>query len=120
MNYWPAETCNLSECAEPLFDFIHELSVRGQQAAEETYNLPGWVAHHNVDIWRTANPVGESVGAPTWANWNMSGPWLCQHLFEHYRFTGDKEFLRNRAYPIMKSAAAFCLAWLRLKMAKGG
>ncbi|HEX4748708.1 MAG TPA: glycoside hydrolase family 95 protein [Bryobacteraceae bacterium] len=112
MNYWPAEPCNLAECAEPLFDLVSGLSERGRQAAEETYGLPGWVSHHNVDIWRTANPVGEGVGAPTWANWNMSGPWLCQHLFDHYLFSGDINFLRQRAYPAMKGAAEFCLAWL--------
>jgi alpha-L-fucosidase 2 len=112
MNYWPAETCNLGECAEPLFDLIKGVSECGRRAADETYGLPGWVSHHNIDIWRAANPVGEGVGQPTWANWNMSGPWLCQHLFEHYLFTGDTEFLRNRAYPIMRGAAEFCLAWL--------
>ncbi len=112
MNYWPAETCNLRDCAEPLFDFINDLSKTGRQAAEETYGLPGWVSHHNIDIWGAANPVGEGVGQPTWANWNMSGPWLCQHLFEHYLFTRDLEFLRTRAYPLMKGAAEFCLAWL--------
>ncbi len=112
MNYWPAETCNLRECAEPLFDLIQGVSDRGRQTAEETYGLPGWVSHHNIDLWRTANPVGEGVGQPTWANWNMSGPWLCQHLFEHYLFTRDVEFLRTRAYPLLKGAAEFCLAWL--------
>jgi alpha-L-fucosidase 2 len=112
MNYWPAETCNLSECATPLFDWINDVSTRGKQVAEETYALPGWVSHHNIDIWRSANPVGEGVGSPTWANWPMSGPWLCQHLFEHYLFTRDDEFLRTRAYPIMKGSAEFCLAWL--------
>lgn len=112
MNYWPAETCNLSECAAPLFDFIADLSERGRQAAKETYGLPGWVSHHNIDLWRSANPVGQGVGQPTWANWNMSGPWLCQHLFEHYLFTKDVEFLRGRAYPLMKGSAEFCLAWL--------
>lgn len=112
MNYWPVETCHLSECAKPLFDFIADLSKTGAQAARETYGLPGWVSHHNIDLWRTANPVGEGVGQPTWANWNMSGPWLCQHLFEHYQFTRDREFLRARAYPLMKGAAEFCLAWL--------
>jgi alpha-L-fucosidase 2 len=112
MNYWLAETCNLSECAAPLFDFINDLSKTGGQAAEETYGLRGWVSHHNIDIWRAANPVGEGVGQPTWANWNMSGPWLCQHLFEHYLFTADVEFLHTRAYPVMKGAAEFCLAWL--------
>jgi alpha-L-fucosidase 2 len=112
MNYWPAETCNLSECAEPLFDLIDGLSKSGARAATETYGLPGWVSHHNIDLWRTANPVGEGVGAPTWANWGMSGPWLCAHLYEHYLFTHDRLFLGNRAYPLIKSCAEFCLAWL--------
>ena len=112
MNYWPAETCNLSDCAEPLLSLIMDLQATGRRAAKETYGLPGWVTHHNIDLWRTANPVGMGVGAPTWANWNMSGPWLCAHLYEHYRFTGDREFLRTRAYPAMKGSAEFCLAWL--------
>jgi len=112
MNYWPAETCNLSECAEPLFDLIAGLSHTGRQAAEETYKLTGWVSHHNIDIWRAANPVGNGVGTPTWANWQMSGPWLCAHLYDHYLFTRDKIFLREHAYPLMKGAAEFCLAWL--------
>jgi alpha-L-fucosidase 2 len=112
MNYWPAETCNLSETAEPLFEFIRDLSKTGARAANETYGLPGWVSHHNIDVWRAANPVGEGVGQPTWANWNMSGPWLCAHLYDHYQFTCDREFLRTRAYPLMKGSAEFCLAWL--------
>lgn len=112
MNYWPAETCNLAECAQPLFDLVAGLSETGARTAQETYNLPGWVSHHNVDLWRAANPVGEGIGQPTWANWNMSGAWLCQHLFDHYLFTGDTEFLRSRAYPLMRGAAEFCLAWL--------
>src|SRR3984885_14667201 len=112
MNYWPAETCNLSECAAPLFEWINDVSTRGKQVADETYGLPGWVSHHNIDIWRSANPVGEGVGSPTWANWGMSGPWLCAHLYEHYRFTRNREFLRTRAYPLIKGSAEFCLAWL--------
>jgi alpha-L-fucosidase 2 len=112
MNYWPAETCNLSECAEPLFDFIADLRTNGERTAREHYGLPGWVSHHNIDIWRATNPVGEGVGSPTWANWGMSGPWLCQHLYEHYLFTRDAAFLRTRAYPLMKGCAEFCLAWL--------
>ncbi len=112
MNYWPAESCNLSDCTGPLFDLMDGLSVTGKRAAEETYGLPGWVTHHNIDIWRAANPVGMGVGAPTWANWCMSGPWLCAHLYDHYLFTQDKEFLRTRAYPLMKGSAEFCLAWL--------
>ena len=112
MNYWPAETCNLSDCTEPLLTLIEGLSRTGARAAQETYGLPGWVTHHNIDIWRAANPVGMGVGSPTWANWGMSGPWLCAHLFEHYRFTRDRAFLRERAYPLIKGSAEFCLAWL--------
>jgi alpha-L-fucosidase 2 len=112
MNYWPVETCNLSDCAEPLMTFVEDLSHTGARVAQETYGLPGWVSHHNIDIWRAANPVGMGVGSPTWANWCMSGPWLCAHLYEHYKFTMDREFLRARAYPLMKGSAEFCLAWL--------
>jgi alpha-L-fucosidase 2 len=112
MNYWPAETTNLAECAAPLFDLIDGLSKTGAVTAQETYGLPGWCSHHNIDIWRAANPVGEGVGSPTWANWGMSGPWLCAHLYEHYLFTSNREFLRTRAYPLMKGSAEFCLAWL--------
>ncbi len=112
MNYWPAETCNLGECTAPLFEWMRDLSENGRRTAAVQYGLPGWVSHHNIDLWRASNPVGEGVGAPTWANWQMSGPWLCAHLFEHYLFTRDREFLRSRAYPLMKGSAEFCLAWL--------
>ncbi len=112
MNYWAAETCNLSECHSPLFDLVEGLSHTGARAAQETYGLPGWCSHHNIDLWRTANPVGMGVGSPTWANWCMSGPWLCAHLYEHYRFTGDLKFLRERAYPLMRGSAEFLLSWL--------
>jgi alpha-L-fucosidase 2 len=112
MNYWPAESCNLGDCTEPLVSLIADLSKTGARAAQETYGLPGWVTHHNIDVWRAANPVGAGAGQPTWANWCMSGPWLCAHLYEHYRFTRDREFLRKSAYPLMKGSAEFCLAWL--------
>jgi alpha-L-fucosidase 2 len=112
MNYWPAEACNLSDCTEPLLQLVEDLSKTGSRTARETYGLPGWVTHHNIDLWRTANPVGEGEGAATWANWCMSGPWLCAHVYEHYRFTLNREFLRTRAYPLMKGSAEFCLAWL--------
>jgi alpha-L-fucosidase 2 len=113
MNYWPAETCNLGECTEPLFNLIADLSKNGERTAREHYGLPhGWVSHHNIDLWRASNPVGEGVGQPTWANWGMSGPWLCQHLYDHYLFTRDREFLRAHAYPLMKGSAEFCLNWL--------
>jgi alpha-L-fucosidase 2 len=113
MNYWPAETCNLSECHQPLFDLIDGLSMTGRKTAEMNYHAHGWVSHHNVDLWRQSAPVGDyGQGDPTWANWQMSGPWLCAHLWDHYLFTEDKDFLRNRAYPLIKSSAQFYLDWL--------
>ncbi len=74
MNYWPAETCNLSECHEPLFDLISGLARNGAETARTNYGMPGWCSHHNVDIWRHTAPVGEGSGAPTWANWQMTAP----------------------------------------------
>lgn len=113
MNYWLAEQTNLSEMHEPLLDWITDLSQSGKIAASEYYNARGWVAHHNSDIWGLSNAVGnKGDGAPTWANWYMGGTWLCQHLWEHYSFTGDKEYLRIKAYPVMKEAALFCFDWL--------
>jgi alpha-L-fucosidase 2 len=113
MNYWPAEVTNLSEMHGPLMNFIKDLSVTGKQTASEFYHAPGWVAHHNSEIWATSNAVGDiGSGDPVWANWYMGGNWLCQHLWEHYAFTGDKKFLAEKAWPIMKSAAEFTLSWL--------
>ena len=114
MNYWHAQTTNLSECHTPLFDMVTDLSKNGAITAKVNYGAKGWVSHHNIDLWRQSAPVG--MGAPftdpTWANFSMSGPWLCQHLWEHYRFTGDKGYLQETAYPVMKGAAEFCLSWL--------
>lgn len=114
MNYWLAETCNLSECHLPLFDMMQGLSENGAKTAAVNYGLPGWVSHHNIDLWRQSAPVGrgEASSNPTWANFCMSGPWLCAHLWEHFVFNNDLAFLRNTAYPIMKSSAEFLLAWL--------
>ena len=112
MNYWLAETTNLSECHLPLFDLIEGLSINGRKTAEINYGAKGWVSHHNTDIWRHSSPVGEGTGNPMWANWQMSAGWLCQHLWEHYAFTGDKDFLKNMAWPLMSGAAEFCLDWL--------
>ena len=113
MNYWPAETCNLPECHAPLFDLITGISKTGARTAAVNYGCGGWVSHHNVDIWRQPAPVGNfGQGSPTWANWNMSAAWFCEHLWEHYAFSGDREFLRTTAYPVMKSAAEFCLDWM--------
>ncbi|GHO46082.1 glycosyl hydrolase family 95 catalytic domain-containing protein [Ktedonospora formicarum] len=112
MNYWLAEVCNLAECHSPLFDLIEDASVSGERIAQVYYGCRGWVAHHNMDLWRNAAPVGNGVGDPQWANWNMGGAWLCQHLWEHYAFSGDRLFLSQRAYPIMKKAAQFLLDFL--------
>ncbi len=113
MNYWPSESTNLSEMHEPLFDLIENISVTGAVTAKQFYNMHGWVAHHNSDIWALSNPVGNLGGGdPKWANWSQGANWLCQDLWEHYKFTMDKNFLRDTAYPLMKGAAIFTIDWL--------
>lgn len=113
MNYWPAEMVNLSEMHLPFMEFIKNTAITGRETAKNFYKARGWAVHHNSDIWATSNPVGDlGKGSPTWANWAMGSPWLSQHLWEHYAFTGDKDFLQNTAYPLMKEAALFCLDWL--------
>jgi alpha-L-fucosidase 2 len=113
MNYWPAEVANLADLAEPLYRLIEELAVRGARTAATNYGCRGWVAHHNTDLWRTSAPVGAyGSGDPRWAMWPMAAPWLCQHLWDHFAFSGDLEFLRERAYPLMRGAAEFLLDWL--------
>ena len=109
MNYWPAEVTNLSECHEPLFDMIQELSLSGAETARSMYNRRGWVGHHNTSIWRETLP---NDNVPTASFWPMSQGWLCSHLWEHYRFTQDETFLKNKAYPLMKGAAEFFADWL--------
>ena len=117
MNYWPAESCNLSECHEPMLDFISSLAEKGRATAQALYGCRGWVAHHQVDLWRTTTPVGflegrVNHGAAQYAIWPMGGAWLCRHLWERYLFSGDRAFLADRAWPIMKDAAQFLLDWL--------
>lgn len=109
MNYWPAEVCNLSECHEPLFNMIKDLSISGKKTAKEQFNCKGWLANHNVDIWRYSSTV---AGSSEWGFWPMGGAWLCQHLWEHYDFTRDENFLKE-AYPLMKNAAIFLLDWFK-------
>ena len=112
MNYWPAESTNLSELNQPLFDLIKELHVTGTTTAKEFYHLKGWVVHHNSDIWALSNAVGDKgSGDPKWANWAMGANWLSRHIWEHYLFTGDKKFLQDN-YSILKDAAVFSLGWL--------
>ncbi|MCR5133468.1 MAG: glycoside hydrolase N-terminal domain-containing protein [Bacteroidales bacterium] len=112
MNYWPAEPLGLSASAIPLMEFIRNCSVAGEQVVRNMYRMNGWTVHHNSDIWCAANPVGEKAGSPSWANFVMAGPWLCTHLYEHYLFTGDLQFLAETAYPLMKGSAEFLMDWL--------
>lgn len=108
MNYWPAETCNLSELSEPLFDLIDNAREDGRYVARFYYRAGGFVLHHNTDLWGDAVPVD---GAK-WGVWPMGGAWLSLHLSEHYEFTLDRKFLAERAYPVMKEAAQFFLDYI--------
>lgn len=113
MNYWPAEMCNLSELHQPLFDLIDGLRVTGAKTAKLHYGAGGFTAHHNTDIWRLSNPVGDfGRGTAGYAFWPMAAGWLCRHLFEHYEYTLDKEFLEYRAYPAISDAATFYMDML--------
>jgi alpha-L-fucosidase 2 len=108
MNYWPAEVTNLSECHEPLFDMLDDVAESGRKTAMAHYGCRGWVLHHNTDLWRGTAPVNAS----NHGIWVTGGAWLCQDLWEHYAFTGDKGFLEKRAYPLMKDAATFFVDFL--------
>ena len=103
MNYWPVEETNLSECQLPLFDALKDLAVSGAITAREQYNARGWVLHHNFDLWRGTAPINAS----NHGIWQTGGAWLSTHLWEHYLFTGDRRFLSDTAYPLMKGAALF-------------
>ena len=103
MNYWPSEVTNLSECHEPLFNLLDDVAESGSKTAQAHYGCRGWVLHHNTDLWRGTAPINAS----NHGIWVTGGAWLCQDLWEHYAFTGDKRFLRKRAYPLMKGAATF-------------
>ncbi len=113
MNYWLAEMCNLSELHTPLLNHIKNIAATGRETAKHFYGANGWVAHHNSDIWGLSNPVGDLGNTlPMWANWTMGGAWLSQHLWTHYAYTGDKKYLKEQAYPLMKESAIFCKDWL--------
>lgn len=115
MNYWPAEPLGLSENVTPLFNLMKRMEKRGKAAANQMYKTGGWVAHHNVDIWGQATPVGYYAPHPdscTYGMWNLSGAWLCRHLYDHYAFTGDKDFLKETAFPLTDGAVEFFLSWL--------
>ena len=107
MNYWPAEVCGLTEAAEPLFSMIKDLSVTGAETARKMYGCRGWMAHHNTDIWRVAGPIDGAF----WGMFPNGGAWLATHIWEHYLYTLDKDFLREY-YPILKGAADFYLDYM--------
>jgi alpha-L-fucosidase 2 len=105
MNYWPAEVTGLGECAEPLFALVEDVAVAGQRTAQMLYGARGWVAHHNIDLWRGTEPINNA----NHGIWPTGGAWLATHLWEHYLFTGDRHFLEKRAYPVLKASALFFL-----------
>ncbi|GAB3947324.1 hypothetical protein GCM10028805_19360 [Spirosoma harenae] len=108
MNYWPAEMLNLSACHEPMFTAIDEMVVAGRKTARAHYNARGWVLHHNTDLWRGTAPINAS----NHGIWVSGAAWVSHHLWEHYRYTQDLSFLKNRAYPAMKEAARFFVDFL--------
>ncbi|MEV4475861.1 glycoside hydrolase N-terminal domain-containing protein [Nonomuraea sp. NPDC049504] len=114
MNYWPADTTNLAECYEPVFAMIDDLTVTGARTAQVQYGAGGWVTHHNTDAWRGTSVVDGAF----WGMWQTGGAWLATLIWDHYTFTGDKEFL-ERHYPAMKGAAQFFLDTLVREPALG-
>ncbi|MBI5095359.1 MAG: glycoside hydrolase family 95 protein [Candidatus Hydrogenedentes bacterium] len=107
MNYWIAEVGNLAECHEPLFDYMKSLVASGERTAQVHYGCRGWVVHHLSDLFGFTTPADG-----VWGIWPMGAAWLCEHPYEHYLFSGDKEFLAKQAYPLMKGAAQFMLDYL--------
>lgn len=107
MNYWPAEVTNLTETHQPLFELVKDLSRTGRETARVMYGANGWVAHHNTDLWRCTGPVDKAF----YGTWPNGGAWLSTHLWQHYLYTGDKEFLKE-VYPALKGAADFYLSYL--------
>lgn len=103
MNYWPAETTNLADCAEPLLDYVRDICESGRIAAKRLYNARGWCMHHCSDIWRYPQTAG---ACPNFSLWPMGGAWLCQHVWEHFAFSRDMDFLRS-VLPMLKEAALF-------------
>ncbi len=112
MNYWPAEPLGLSELTKPFLDYVGHWAVNGAGTVRDFYGMGGWTVHHTSDIWARTNPVGNKKGSPSWANWAMGGGWVCQHVYDHYLFTQDKDWLRETGYPLMKGAGEFLMDWL--------
>lgn len=109
MNYWPVLPCNLYEFNQPIIQLAKDLSVKGEKTAKHIYNARGFCAHHNVDIWRFSDPAR---GDAQWGFWPMSGAWFCQHVYNHYLYTNDKNYLKETAYPILKKCSQFILDML--------
>jgi alpha-L-fucosidase 2 len=108
MNYWPALVTNLAECQEPFFEFTNDLRERGSVTAKEVYGSRGFVAHHTSDIWKYTDPIGKTG----YGMWPMGAAWCSDHFWEHYEYSGDKEFLKEKAYPVLKDAALFFVDFL--------
>lgn len=114
MNYWPAEPTNLAECVEPLIQMVRELAITGARTAREMYGAGGWVCHHNTDLWRATAPIdGAQYGL-----WPTGGAWLCTHLWAHYEYNPDRDYLRS-IYPLLKGAAQFFLDTLQVDPRSG-
>lgn len=107
MNYWAVESANLSECAEPLIRLMQEVTAQGAEVAKENYNCRGWVLHQNTDLWRVAAPMD----GPTWGTFTTAGAWLCDALWDHYQYTGDKKYLAD-IYPVIKGSVDFFMDYL--------
>lgn len=113
MNYWAAETAGLAECHVPLLDLTARIARgTGARAAATLYGTRGWVAHHNTDAWGHAWPVGAGHGDPAWASWALGGTWLARHVWDHYVFAPDPDYLRDVAWPVLEGAGLFALDWI--------
>jgi alpha-L-fucosidase 2 len=108
MNYWPAEITNLGELQLPFVDFIDSMRPNARKTTREVYGLNGIVAHYTTDVWHYTEPLGAVV----YGMWPMGIGWSCQNIWDHFLFSGDTIYLKNKAYPIMKEAAEFCMEWL--------
>lgn len=114
MAYWPAEVANLAECHEPLLRFTARVAATsGPELARGLHGAAGWALHHNADVWGHAAPVGAGHGDPAWAFWPWGGVWLALHLWDHYTYGGDREALREQAWPVLEGAARFALDWVQ-------
>ena len=113
MNYWPVLMCNLAGFDMPIVDLTKKISVTGARTAKDFYGAKGYCAHHNIDLWGLSTPVGaQNNGCICYAFWNVSAGWLCRHVWEHYEYTLDREYLKKTAYPLMRGAAEFFLSTL--------